>query len=121
MLRSFLAVGIGGILGAICRYSLSLAVPNTEIFPFTTLFINLLGCFCLAWLFTSFIKRTPIVLGVGTGFCGAFTTFSTLSLETLLLLENSEWLQAVLYVTVSVLGGLACTWLGIRLARGRIA
>ena len=68
--------------------------------------------------FTSFIKRTPIVLGVGTGFCGAFTTFSTFSLETLLLLENSEWLQAVLYVTVSVLGGLACTWLGIRLARG---
>ena len=121
MLRSFLAVGIGGILGAICRYSLSLALPNTEIYPITTLFINLLGCFCLAWLFTSFIKRTPIVLGVGTGFCGAFTTFSTFSLETLLLLENSEWLQAVLYVTVSVLGGLACTWLGIRLARGRIA
>ena len=68
--------------------------------------------------FTSFIKRTPIILGIGTGFCGAFTTFSTFSLETLLLLENSQWLQAVLYVTVSVLGGLACTWLGIRLARG---
>ncbi|MGG2073493.1 MULTISPECIES: fluoride efflux transporter CrcB [Lysinibacillus] len=119
-MKSFIAVGIGGIFGAISRYSLSVIIPNTGPFPLTTLFINLLGCFCLAWLFTSFTKRTPIVLGIGTGFCGAFTTFSTFSLETLLLLENGEWLQAILYVVVSVVGGLACAWLGIRVARGHV-
>jgi len=121
MLKPFFTVGIGGILGAVCRYSLSLAVPNSGGFPSTTLFINLLGCFCLAWLFTTFTKRTPIVLGIGTGFCGAFTTYSTFSLETLLLLQHSEWLQAILYVVVSVVGGLLCAWLGIRVARGRMA
>ncbi|WP_155592339.1 fluoride efflux transporter CrcB [Lysinibacillus cavernae] len=118
-MKSFLAVGIGGFFGAISRYSLSLIWASSGGFPYTTLCINLVGCFCLAWLFTTFTKRTPIILGIGTGFFGAFTTYSTFSLETLLLLENSEWLQAVLYVSVSVLGGLACAWLGMRLARGR--
>ncbi|WP_336635026.1 fluoride efflux transporter CrcB [Lysinibacillus fusiformis] len=120
-MKSFFTVGIGGIVGAICRYGLSLAVPNSEGFPSTTLCINLLGCFCLAWLFTTFTKRTPVVLGIGTGFCGAFTTYSTFSLETLLLVQQNEWLLAVLYVVISVVGGLVCTWLGIRLARGRLA
>jgi len=119
-LKTFLAVGIGGFFGAISRYGLNLIWPSTNGFPYTTLCINIVGCFCLAWLFTTFIKRIPIVIGLGTGFCGAFTTFSTFSLETLLLLENNEWLQAVLYVAVSVLGGLAGAWLGIRLARGRM-
>lgn len=119
-MKSFLAVGIGGFLGATCRYSLSIVLPNTGSFPFTTLCMNLIGCFCLAWLFTTFTTRTPVVLGIGTGFFGAFTTFSTFSLETLLLFQDSKWLQAVLYTLVSVFGGLACAWLGFKLAKGRI-
>lgn len=67
-MKSFLAVGIGGFLGAISRYSLSLFFPNTGGFPVTTLCINIIGCFFLAWLFTAFPKRSPIVLGIGTGF-----------------------------------------------------
>lgn len=116
-MKSFFTVGIGGFLGAICRYSLSLAIPNAGGFPFATLCINLLGCLCLAWLFTTFTKRTPIIVGMGTGFLGAFTTFSTFSLETLLLLQHSEWLQAILYSLGSVGGGLICAWMGIQLAR----
>ncbi|MGE7916940.1 fluoride efflux transporter CrcB [Lysinibacillus xylanilyticus] len=119
-MKSFLAVGIGGFSGAICRYNLSFILPNSGGFPFATLCINLIGCFCLAWLFTTFTTRTPVVLGIGTGFLGAFTTFSTFSLETLLLLQDSKWLQAVFYTIVSVFGGLACAWLGFKLAKGRI-
>lgn len=119
-LKSFFAVGIGGFLGAISRYSLSLAFPTTGGFPVTTLCINLIGCFFLAWLFTAFPKRTPIVLGVGTGFFGAFTTFSTFSLETLLLLQDHQWIQALSYCLLSVIGALLCAWLGHNLAKGRI-
>ena len=118
-MKSFLAVGIGGFLGAICRYNLGQALQNSGGFPIATLCMNLIGCFCLAWLFTMYTKRTPVILGIGTGFLGAFTTFSTFSLETLLLLQDSKWLQAVLYILVSVFGGLACAWLGFRLAKGR--
>lgn len=119
-MKSFLAVGIGGFLGAVSRYSLSLLFPNTGGFPVTTLCINIIGCFFLAWLFTAFPKRSPIVLGIGTGFLGAFTTFSTFSLETLLLLQDYQWIQALLYCLISVVGGLICAWLGHKLAKGRI-
>jgi len=119
-LKTFFAIGIGGFFGAMSRYYLSALLPNNANFPTTTLLINLVGCFCLAFLFTTFTNRTPLVLCVGTGFLGAFTTFSTFSVETLLLLENSQWLQALSYCFISVMGGLACAWFGALLARGRM-
>lgn len=119
-MKLFFAIGIGGFFGAISRYGLSVLLPNTTNFPTTTLIINLLGCFCLAYLFSTFTKRTPLVLCMGTGFLGAFTTFSTFSLETLLLIENSNWGQAFGYCFISVIGGVVCAWLGARLARGRV-
>jgi CrcB protein len=119
-LKTFLAIGIGGFFGAMARYYLSVVLPNTANFPTTTLFINLVGCFFLAFLFTTFTNRTPLVLCIGTGFLGAFTTFSTFSVETLLLIENNQWVQALSYCLISVFGGLACAWLGALLARGRM-
>lgn len=119
-MKLFFAIGTGGFFGAISRYGLSVLLPNTMNFPTTTLIINLLGCFCLAYLFTFFTKRTLFVLCLGTGFLGAFTTFSTFTLETLLLIENSQWVQALSYCFSSVVGGIVCAWLGARLARGRV-
>lgn len=119
-MKSFLAVGIGGFFGAISRYGLSLLLPNVGNFPLVTLIINLAGCFCLGWLYTTFTKRTPLVLGIGTGFLGAFTTFSTFSVDTILLIENHHWLQAISYSFISVLGGLFCAMFGVKLARGRM-
>ncbi|MET4559551.1 CrcB protein [Lysinibacillus parviboronicapiens] len=119
-MKTTLAVGIGGFFGAIARYGMSLLIPNTGNFPIATLTINLIGCLCLAWLFTTFAHRTPLVLGIGTGFLGAFTTFSTFSVETLLLLENNDWMTAISYSLISVLGGLLCVVTGAWLARGRM-
>ncbi len=119
-MKTILAIGIGGFFGAVSRYSISLLITNTGSFPIATLSINLVGCFCLAWLFTTFANRTPLVLGIGTGFLGAFTTFSTFSVETLLLLENNEWVKAISYSLMSVMGGLFCAMIGTWLARGRM-
>ncbi|QPQ35405.1 MULTISPECIES: fluoride efflux transporter CrcB [unclassified Lysinibacillus] len=119
-MKTFFAIGIGGFFGAISRYYLSVLLPNNANFPTTTLVINLVGCFCLAFLFTTFTNRTPFVLCLGTGFLGAFTTFSTFSVETLLLIENNQWGQALSYCFISVIGGLICAWLGAFLSRGRV-
>lgn len=81
------AVGIGGFLGAILRYKVGEWIDTENGFPLETLVVNLFGCLFLAWFFTITTKRWNInpklKLGIGTGFIGAFTTFSTFSIETL--------------------------------------
>ncbi|MFP3381294.1 CrcB family protein, partial [Bacillus sp. SIMBA_069] len=72
-------------------------------FPLATLLINLAGCFLLAWL-TTYITRlnilpSEVITGIGTGFIGSFTTFSTFSVETVQLINHSEWSTAFLYVS----------------------
>ncbi|MEG0260707.1 MAG: CrcB family protein [Lysinibacillus sp.] len=116
-MRQFFAIGIGGFFGATARYGLSQIIPQNSSFPWPIVCINSIGCFCLAWLFTKYTKRTPITLAIGTGFLGAFTTFSTFTVDTLLLFEQGEWLIASSYVSGSVGGGLLFAALGVYVAR----
>ncbi|MCM2534074.1 fluoride efflux transporter CrcB [Neobacillus pocheonensis] len=115
-----LAVGTGGFIGAILRYSVGRVISTPSGFPFGTLVINLLGCLFLAWFFTITAKRLNInanlKLAIGTGFTGAFTTFSTFSVETLNLLRSNQILIALVYVLVSILGGITLALLGAKLA-----
>lgn len=114
------AVGAGGFFGAIVRYLAGKALPTPAGFPLGTLSINLIGCLFLAWFFTITTNRwriTPSVkLAIGTGFTGAFTTFSTFSVETLTLIHNQEIFLAILYVLLSILGGIGFALLGAKLA-----
>lgn len=114
------AVGVGGFFGAILRYSVGEWIHTMNGFPLGTLMINLLGCLFLAWFFTITTKRWNInpnlKLGIGTGFTGAFTTFSTFSVETLNLINNHQLLFAFLYVLLSVLGGIGLAITGAKLA-----
>ncbi|EEL43007.1 Protein crcB 1 [Bacillus cereus Rock3-42] len=117
----YIIVGIAGILGALSRYYLGLTIHEFwhHTFPLTTLLINLSGCFLLAWLTTYIAKRNllpaDVITGIGTGFIGSFTTFSTFSVETVQLINYSEWSIAFLYVSCSILGGLFMSALGYTL------
>jgi CrcB protein len=121
----YVIVGLAGILGALARYGVGIAFGAPDPFPFATLAANLTGSFVLGWLLTSVsLWKDPhpwIKAGFGTGFIGAYTTFSTFSYETVRLAENQMWGTAVTYVLVSIWGGLLAVWIGHRLAERMFA
>ncbi|MFF2083584.1 fluoride efflux transporter FluC [Nocardia sp. NPDC058176] len=118
---SIAAVALGGLLGAPARYGLGVAFPETAgQWPFTTFAINVAGAFLLGGLLEALTRSGPdsgwrlrIRLGVGTGVLGAFTTYSTLAVDTDLLLRADEYWAAITYAFGSVLAGLVATVLGI--------
>lgn len=111
---SLLFVGIGGAIGAILRYLLS-QLPFQHEFPLKTLLINLLGSLAIGYLSAKF-QQGHWFEGdqwlLITGVCGGFTTFSTFSLESLQLIQNGNTLLAILYMIVSLIGGLCCVGIG---------
>jgi len=115
-----LSVVFGGFIGAITRYGIGEWIPTSNSFPLGTLLINLLGCFFLGWFLTLIIIRkkirTEYTLFIGTGLIGSFTTFSTFSVETILLLQNGFLLNGALYILTSILFGLLLAYLGVKLA-----
>lgn len=119
----YAVVGIFGVVGALLRYYLGISMSLFwhDSFPFATLLTNLIGCFLLGWITTYLfrINMLPpfIVTGIGTGLIGSFTTFSTFSAETVKLILASHWGLAILYVLISLWGGLLASYLGFRLGR----
>lgn len=120
-----LLVIAGGTAGALARYALSAALPAPGGWPLPTLAINLSGAFLLGLLLEALARRGPdagrlrmVRLLAGTGFMGAFTTYSTLALETNTLLGTGRTADAVVYVGVTLVGGATATVAGIRAAAG---
>ena len=114
IMDKFLWVGLGGALGAILRYSISL-LPLKSSFPFLTLITNVIGAFVIGivvGLFEKHYLSSNINLFLKTGVCGGFTTFSTFSLETLTLLENGMPSIAMIYAFVSIIGCVIGVYLG---------
>ena len=113
-------VMLGGFLGAITRYKIGEWVQTDNGFPMGTLLINLLGCLVLGWFLTFITIRKNIspqlTLFIGTGFIGSFTTFSTFSVETILLFQNGHMVYSVLYVLISITFGILLAHLGFKLA-----
>jgi CrcB protein len=116
-----LGVAIAGAVGAPARFLLDSWVERNKgsDFPYGTLLINLTGSLILG-LVTGLalyhgLGKLPRAV-VGTGFCGAYTTFSTFSYETVKLIEESEIKNAILNVTASVVLGLLAAGAGIALA-----
>lgn len=121
-----LAVMLGGGLGAGLRFLTYRFLCNFikgETFYFlATLSVNVLGCLLLGFIMGFFSSRNGLVpkeliLFLGTGFCGGFTTFSTFGLEGLALIEKGEFGLFALYVSLSLGLGLICGFAGLLLGR----
>ncbi|MDK1716006.1 fluoride efflux transporter CrcB [Dellaglioa algida] len=113
---NYIIVAIFAFFGGISRYLLGLAVIKPDGFPLGTLIINLVGCFILAFLvqYVEVTEKVPewVTLGMKTGFIGAFTTFSTYSLEAVTLIETQQWWYALIYGLTTIIGGLLLTLVG---------
>ena len=116
-------VGLGGFLGANARYLLAgwAARHFGTDFPYGTFVINITGSFILGF-FLAFIEIRPWVhpsarLLFSIGFVGAYTTFSTFTYESMVLIQRGELLMGGIYVTGSVLAGLFAVFAGIALGR----
>lgn len=123
-----LVVVSGGTAGALARFGLGAVVPAPGGWPLPTLVINLAGAFLLGLLLEALVRRGPdagalrmIRLLAGTGFIGAFTTYSTLALETTSLFGAGRSADALGYLAATLLGGALATVAGIRAAAGRHA
>ena len=117
-----LLVGLGGFIGAICRYLTGLAFsPLATAFPISTLLINFAGAFVIGVIteFSSKIIPIPsaLLLFLTTGICGGFTTFSTFSLETVNLFEKGKIVVGFAYAVTSVVLCLTGVLLGKLLIR----
>jgi fluoride exporter len=116
-------VALGGALGAVARYGVSLLVARfwTADFPLGTFLINVSGSFILGFFATLAAERTALDplwrLLVATGFIGAYTTFSTFEYETQRLTESGATTIAAVNVVGSLVAGFAAVQLGVMLAR----
>ena len=117
-------IAAGGASGACLRYFVTTSVDSLfgKHMPFKTLAVHVVGTFALALLY-GFIERhdlseSPYRALIGVGLLGAFTTFSTFSVETLTLLENGLWLKAAANVFLNVGACLIAGWLAIQLMKG---
>lgn len=106
MLNCFF-VGIGGFVGAVLRYLISL-IPVNEIgsFPYKTFFINVIGSFFIGIIIVMAMKNASLnprwILFLKVGICGGFTTFSTFALESATLFQTGKIWTALFYIVLSI-------------------
>ena len=123
-MNQLISIALGGACGAVVRFLMSSGLYQWlgRGFPYGTLAVNLVGSFLIGLLTEALILQR-IAIGVEyraailVGFIGAFTTFSTFSLETIYLLEQGSFGKAGLNILVSVLGCLLAVWIGLLLGR----
>lgn len=118
-----LSIAAGGAIGALLRFWVSTGIYLLlgRGFPYGTLAVNVLGSLAMGLLYVLLLERMtvgPEVRGaLLVGLLGAFTTFSTFSIETLNLIEQADYLKALLNILASVLACLFAAWIGLTLGR----
>jgi len=120
--REYAAIFAGGALGALARAALgTLAVPDPARWPWPTFVVNIVGAFLVGYFTTRLLERLPLSSYrrplLGTGFCGGLTTFSTVQVETLKIIEHGHWGLAAGYTIVNIVVGLLAVYLATALVR----
>ncbi len=113
--RELVAIFLGGAAGGLLRVWLGVTFASTAAgWPWTTFAINVSGSFALGYLATRLQDRLPLSTYrrplLGTGFCGAYTTFSTMQVEILAMLEHHRYELAATYAAASIAAGYLAVW-----------
>lgn len=120
--RELAAVFVGGALGTLARAGLAvLAPPAPGHWPWPTFVVNIAGAFLLGYFTTRLLERLPVSSYrrplLGTGLCGGLTTFSTMQVETITMLEHGHWALAVGYTAASIAAGLLAVAIATAMVR----
>jgi fluoride exporter len=120
--RELAAIFAGGALGSLARAALSsLTVPDPARWPWPTFVVNIVGAFLVGYFTTRLLERLPLSSYrrplLGTGLCGGLTTFSTMQVETLKMLQSGHWALAACYTMTSIVLGLLAIHLATALVR----
>ena len=124
--RELAAVFVGGAFGTLARAGFeTLAAPDPGHWPWPTFIVNIVGAFLLGYFVTRLLERLPTSSYrrplLGTGLCGGLTTFSTMQVETIKMLERRHYGLAIGYTVASIALGLVAVYVATALVRrGRV-
>ncbi len=115
MLRNFILVGLGGMVGSVLRYLAAVLIKHPS-FPLSTFIVNFAGSFIIAAVLGISLKNQVFDQNwrvfLTTGVCGGFTTFSTFSVESFQLLQQQRYATFALYIGLSLVAGIAAVFSG---------
>jgi CrcB protein len=120
--RELAAVFVGGAVGTLARAVLATVfVDDPARWPWATFGVNIVGAFLLGYFTTRLLERLPLSSYrrplLGTGLCGGLTTFSTMQVETLKMIEHHHYVLAAGYTVVSIIAGLLAVYVATALVR----
>jgi len=120
MIKQLLLVFIGGGLGSVLRFLISIWINTDQIKWTPTLLVNILGCFLLGFFFSlsqkNFLDNSWYIL-LGVGFCGGLTTFSTFSLDLFKLTNSSNYSGILIYLSITIILGFCSMYAAYHLGK----